>query len=100
MNSAALSAELAALRASGLSLAQLAARTGLSVQAVWARLRRAGLLPGAPAVAPPPARPRRPCLRCQRPFASAGAHNRVCARCKSGRRVGVDGGLPEHHAHV
>ena len=47
-----------------------------------------------------PGRRLRPCLRCHQPFTSAGAHNRVCGKCKHLRDPGRLKGLAECPCHV
>ncbi len=70
-------ADLFALRAQGLKMREIAARTGLSLGTVSARL-------GLKVAAPRKQRKttERKCLGCGCTFASDGSHNRQCNHCR------------------
>jgi predicted DNA-binding transcriptional regulator AlpA len=73
-------ANLLALRAQGLNLREIAARTGLSLSTVS---RRLNLKVDKPRKVKVPEGMQRKCLCCGDTFWSQGAYNRLCKRCRA-----------------
>lgn len=68
--------------ADGMSTYEIGRRLNISRTTIVYRLRCAGVkIRGRGLNKPTPRLEKRPCLKCQRPFAPAHKFNRMCARC-------------------